>query len=172
MFKTLSKVLLYENIFTNHDSDSLDCNGHPSPILCNHLHSAEGFLKKFVQQTAYKMSPNSYGITGTHVSSKTGMTGPPSSPSPEINTYKPYKKWTVQVIYIMSTWSHRGNQNRGLFFPQVTKSTDGNVIVICYGCGGPDSIHLESAVQLYKSTKLRSTVPGEVPVYRPVYCPF
>lgn len=69
MFKTLSKVSLYENIFTNHDSDSFDCNGHPSPILCNHLHSAEGFLKKFVQQTAYKMSPNNYGMTGTHVSS-------------------------------------------------------------------------------------------------------
>lgn len=33
-------------------------------------------------------------------------------------------------------------------------------------------VHLESADQLYKSTKLRSTVPGEVPAYRPVYRPF
>lgn len=29
-------------------------------------------------------------------------------------------------------------------------------------------IHLESAVQLYKSTKLKSTVPGEVPAYCPL----
>lgn len=91
MFKTLSKVSLYENIFTNHDSDSFDCNGHPSPILCNHLHSAEGFLKKFVQQTAYKMYPNNYGMTGTHVSSNDSNDMPSFHPPLKFNTYKPYK---------------------------------------------------------------------------------
>ncbi|RXN35538.1 UDP-N-acetylglucosamine UDP-glucose GDP-mannose transporter-like protein [Labeo rohita] len=43
----------------------------------------------------------------------------------------------------------------------------------CYHeSGGPDSSIQSRRFQLYKSTKLRSTVPGEVPAYRPVYRPF
>lgn len=72
----------------------------------------------------------------------------------------------------MSTWSHRGkNQNRGhfLFFSTGHKEHRRE----CYHeSGGPDSSIQSRRFQLYKSTKLRSTVPGEVPAYRPVYRPF
>lgn len=67
-FKILSKkfffflVLLYENVSTSQDWKPLDCTiGPPHRFIflpsVFSLHSAEGFLKSFVQQTAYKIKP-------------------------------------------------------------------------------------------------------------------
>lgn len=116
----------------------------PPPILCNHLYSAEGFLKKFVQQTAYKMSPYSYGRMFPQM---TGKTGPPSSP--------------LQTIQNMNSSSsnihHCQHDLRGKPFFSPTGHKENRRE--CY--------HDSSVVQLYKSTKLNSIVPGEVSAYRP-----
>lgn len=159
MFKTLSKVSLYENIFTNHDSDSLDCNGHSSPPSYVIIYTVQkASWKKFVQQTAYKMSPNNYGMTGDmrflkwqewqtlllpspqnqHLQIIQNM----NSSSSNIHHVNMISKGGTKIEVIVFHWSWRGQTG---MLPWVWRTR---------------FVHKESALQLYESTKLKSTVPA------------
>lgn len=110
-FKILSKkfffflVLLYENVFTSQDWKPLDCTiGPPHRFIflpsVFSLHSAEGFLKSFVQQTAYKIKPPkclSYGCR---------MESPLPPPTP---------RWIWDVLAGKDTSVTFGENARGQF---------------------------------------------------------